>query len=89
MPNFRWPLVYHNISLAKEVYLTHPEKPSDWEVIPAKLSALFSKKDDKIISLKGRGCQEHLDLLIKKYKEEDKKSIKAVCCCSFTISMRL
>ena len=76
MPKFRWPLVYHDISLAKEVYSTRPEKPSDWEVIAAKLSASFSKKDDKIISLKGRGCRERLDLLIKKYKEEDKKALK-------------
>lgn len=76
MPNFRWPLLYHDISLAKEVNSTRPEKPSDWEVIAAKLCALFSKKDDKMISLKGRGCRERLDLLLKKYKEEDKKALK-------------
>ena len=76
MPNFRWPLLYHDISLAEEVYSTRPEKPSDWEVIAAKLSVLFSRKDDKSISLKGRGCRERLDLLIKKYKEEDKKALK-------------
>lgn len=76
MPNFRWPTVYHDISLAKEVYSTRPEKPSDWEVIAAKLSVLFSTKDDKSISLKGRGCRERLDLLIKKYKEEDRKALK-------------
>ena len=76
MPNFRWHLVYHDISLAQEVYSTRPEKPSHWEVIAAKLSALFSNKCDKIISLKGRGCRERFDLLIKKYKEEDKKALK-------------
>ena len=76
MPNFRWPLVYHDISISKQVYSTHPKKSSDWEVIAAKLSALFSTRDDKIISLKGRGCRERIDLLIKKYKEKDKKALK-------------
>ena len=76
MPNFRWPLVYHDVSLAKEVYSTRPEKSSDWEVIAAKLSVVFSTRDDKIISLKGRGCRKRLDLLMKKYKEEDKKALK-------------
>ena len=60
----------------KEIYSTRPEKPSDWEVIAARLSALFSKKDDKSITLKGRGCRDRLDLLMKKYKEEDKKALK-------------
>ena len=40
------------------------------------VECVIFKKDDKMISLKGRGCREHLDLLIKKYKEEDKKALK-------------
>ena len=76
MPNFRWPLLYHDIALAKEVTSLRPEKPSDWELIAADLSVLFTKQDGKVVSLKGRGCKDRLDLLVKKYREEDSKALR-------------
>lgn len=75
MPNFRWPNIYHDLSLAKDVYSVRPEKASDWDIIAAKLSALFST-DEKPISMKGRACRERLDLLLKKYREQDAKALK-------------
>jgi len=75
MPNFRWPLLYHDIALAKEVISLRPEKPSDWGNIATKLSAIFSSKE-KPVMIKGRACRERLDLLLKKYKEEDVKALR-------------
>ena len=75
MPNFRWPWLYHDISLAKEVNSLRPEKPCDWESIATKLSAIFSSEDMPII-IKGRACRERLDLLLIKYREEDAKALK-------------
>ena len=75
MPNFRWPLLYHDISLAKEVINLRPEKPSDWETVATKLSDIFSSEEMPIL-LKGRGCRKRLDLLLKKYRDEDTKGLK-------------
>ena len=75
MPYFRWPLLYHNISLVKDVISVRPEKACDWDMIAAKLSALFST-DDKPISIEGRACRERLDQLLKKYREQDAKALK-------------
>ena len=75
MPIFRWPELLNDIALAKDVMSFSPEKPCDWEAIATTLSALFST-DDKPVILKGRGCRKHTDLLIKRFKEEDAKSLK-------------
>ena len=75
MPSFRWPDVDNDISLAKEVISRRPNKPSDWESIACTLSQLFST-EEKPVALKGRGCRERMELLIKKYREEDNKSLK-------------
>ena len=77
MPNFRWPLLFHDISLAKEVVSARPEKLSEWDLIAADLSAAFTKQDGwKAVSLKGRGCKDRLDLLIKKYRDDDSKALR-------------
>ena len=75
MPNFRWPSLYNDISLAKEVISLRPEKTSDWETIATKLSAIFSSEEMPIL-LKGRACRDRLDLLLKKYRDEDSKALK-------------
>ena len=72
MPSFRWPELLNDIVLAKEVMSFCPEKPCDCEAIATTLSALDY---DKPVILKGRGCREHTDLLLKKFKE-DAKSLK-------------
>ena len=78
MPNFRWPSLFHDISLCKKVYSVRPEKPSDWESIAQKLSKVFTDHDDKgqSIAVKGRGCRERLELLVKKFRDEDRKALK-------------
>ena len=72
---FRWPSVKDDIALATEVATERPEKPSEWDKIAESLSELFSN-DEKNVSLKGRGCHERNDRILKKYKEEDAKFLK-------------
>ena len=75
MPNFRWPELSNDLALAKEVMSLRPEKPCNWDAIATKLSALFSTNEKPVI-LKGIGCRERMDLLLKKFKDEDAKSLK-------------
>ena len=75
MPQFRWPNISHNLSLAKEVVSVRPSKPSDWEEIAGKLSVAFST-EDRPVDLKGRGCRERTDRLMEKFKAEDNKALK-------------
>ena len=67
MPNFRWSLLFNDLSLAKEVFSLHPDKPADWENIATKLSTLFST-DDKPVFIKGQARKDRLELLLKKYR---------------------
>ena len=46
----------------------------DWEEIAVTLNAAFSS-DDKPVQLKARGCRERMELLLKKYKDKDTKSL--------------
>ena len=71
---FRWE-VNHNIAVASEVVSKRPQKPANWIDLVEVLSKSFST-EDKPVQLKGRGCKERMDLLIKKYKDDDKKSLK-------------
>ena len=61
--------------LMKDLISVRPEKASDWDIIAAKFSELFST-DEKPISLEGRASCERLDLLLKKYREQDAKALK-------------
>lgn len=63
------------MALAKEVASTRPEKPQDWIEVAEKMNGQFTT-DDKPVLLKGRGCRERMDLLLKKFKDEDSKSLK-------------
>ena len=74
MPGFRWEMV-HDLALAKEVAARRPEKPVDWIEITDILNTTFST-EEKPVLLKGRGCKDRLDLLLKKYKDEESKSLK-------------
>ena len=74
MPGFRYELK-HDIALATEVASTRPTKLAEWESVASTLSQQFST-DDKPVQLKGRGCREHLELLLKKYNDHDKKALK-------------
>lgn len=75
MPQFRWPELQHDISLAREVAGSRPSKPSDWETIAGTLSVAFST-EEKAVELKGRGCRERLERLLEKFKSDDSKSLK-------------
>ena len=74
MPGFRWEMV-HDLALAKEVAARRPEKPVGWIEIADILNFMFNT-DEKPVLLKGRGCKDRMDLLLKKYKDEDSKSLK-------------
>ena len=65
MAPFRWPKVEYDIALCKEVIDRPPAKAEDWEDIAVSLSSLFSTENNQV-QLKGRGCREGSDLLVKK-----------------------
>ena len=55
-----------------EVIQLRPGKAEDWDAVAASLTSAFNLTEP----LKGRGCREHLELLVKKYKSEDNKALK-------------
>ena len=75
MAPFRWPKMEHDIALCKEVIHRRPAKADDWEDIALSLSSLFSTEINQV-QLKGRGCRERSDLLVKKYQSEERKALK-------------
>ena len=75
MPVFRWPNIYHDISLAKEVISKRPKKAEDWDSIATCFIMAFSK-EDKPVYLKGRGCREHMNRVLEIYKSEKVKALK-------------
>ena len=75
MPAFRWPDIYHDVSLAKEVISKRPKKAEDWESIATWLNLAFST-GDKPVYLKGRGCRERMNRLLEKYKSEEVRALK-------------
>ena len=74
MPSFRWPYIAQDIALATEVAAVRPTGTGDWDSIAKTLSDVFSTS--KKVSLKGRGCKDRIELLLKKHKDEDNKSLK-------------
>lgn len=70
MAPFRWPKVEHDLALVKEYTESRPSKPDEWDEVAKRLSVVFQSE------VKGRGCREHLDLLIKKHKANEKKALK-------------
>ena len=75
MPGFRWD-VTHDISLCVEVCKIRPDKATQWSEVADNLNGLFGNTSAKAIVLKGRGCKERLSLLLKKYNDEDVRSLK-------------
>ena len=57
-----------------------PEKPLQWLEIAEVLNLKFTT-ESREVQLKGRGCKERLFLLIKKYNDEDVRSLKRLCLC--------
>ena len=86
MPGFRWELK-NDIALVSEVATHRPLKPADWDEIASTLSDSFLT-EEKPVLLKARGCKDRLDLLLKKYTDEDTKALQrcvcvCVCVCGF------
>lgn len=75
MSPFRWPKVEHDIALCKEVIASRPKKAEEWETIATVLSDIFST-DEVPVVLKARACREHLDLLLKKFRANEKVALK-------------
>lgn len=75
MAPFHWLKVVNDIALCKEIIARCPVKPKEWEEVAATLSILFTSENSPV-QLKGRGCRERGELLIKKYKSDDRKALK-------------
>ena len=75
MSPFRWPKFEHDIALCKEVIALRPKRAEEWDTLALALSVIFSTGDN-MVSLKGRACREHLDLLLKKFKADEKAALK-------------
>ena len=77
MGPFRWPKVDQDIALCKEIIARRFTKPDDWEDIAEFLSNLFTT-ENKPVQIKGRGCGERSELLVKKYMtSEERKALKS------------
>ena len=70
MASFRWPKVEHDLALVQEYIEIRPVKPDKWDELAKRLSDAFQ------CDVKGRGCREHLDLLVKKHKSIERKRLK-------------
>ena len=75
MPAFRWPYLVHDVVLATEVVSTRPFNATEWDQVAKKLSSSFSTPQREV-ELKGRGCRERMELLVRKYKFEDARALK-------------
>lgn len=75
MAPFRWPKVENDIALLKEIVARRPSKADEWEDNAEFLSSLFSTDNNPVV-LKGRGCRERSELLMKKFKSEERKALK-------------
>ena len=75
MAPFRWPKVDQDIALCKGIIAQRPRKPDDWEDIAEFLSNLFTTENNPV-QLKGGGCREQSEVLVKKHKSEERKALK-------------
>ena len=75
MSPFRWPSIQQDLALAREVAARKPEKTSDWNAVALAPSQAFST-DEKVVTLKARGCREKMERLLLKYRTEDAKGLK-------------
>ena len=78
--------VLHDFALVTEVPSARPTRHSDWEKVATTLSAAFSTRQ-KQASLKGRGCREQLELLVRKCRKEDSRALQRLGCCHFFASL--
>ena len=70
MPS-RWNLE-EDTALCLEVFKIRPESLAQWPEIADDLNKRFSRET----KFTGRGCKDRTNLLKKKFKQEDRKSLK-------------
>ena len=61
--------------LATEVAARNPSSPQQWDEVAEVLSKAFSNKKLSI-ELTGRSCREHMDRILGKYQQDDKRALK-------------
>lgn len=72
MPSVRWNLE-EDTALCVEVFKMRPESSAQWAEIADDLNRRFQFRK---ISFTDRSCRDRMNLLKKKYKNEDRKSLK-------------
>ncbi|XP_070574413.1 transcriptional regulator ATRX homolog isoform X2 [Ptychodera flava] len=70
----RW-TVQQDVDLLKEVVASRPDTSAEWQAIANNLMSHWSWAEDRT-KISPRSVREHADLLLSKFKENDKKSMK-------------
>ena len=70
---FRWGIA-EDTALCIEVTIIRPSKPLQWLEVAENLNRRFST-EAKECNLKGRGCRDRVKLLVRKYKQDDRRSL--------------
>lgn len=69
---FRWH-INHDIDLLKEVLAVRPANPTDWNIVADNLQQVWLNEQ---VSIKGRSCKEHFDVLLRHHKDGNAAAIK-------------
>ncbi|XP_074631517.1 uncharacterized protein LOC141890047 [Acropora palmata] len=69
---FRWH-ANHDLDLLREVLGLRPSNPSDWNLIADNLQRASANQE---ITVKGRSCKEHFDVLLRHHKDENSAALK-------------
>ncbi|CAH3043942.1 unnamed protein product [Porites lobata] len=69
---FRWN-INHDLDLLREVLALRPSNPNDWNLIADNLQRAWAKDE---ITVKGRSCKEHFDVLLRHHKDENSAALK-------------
>ena len=82
---FRWN-INHDLDLLREVLALRPSNPNDWNLIADNLQRAWAKDE---ITVKGRSCKEHFDVLLHHHKDENSAALKKYFINSFLVFTKL
>ena len=82
---FRWH-INHDLDLRREVMALRPSNPNDWNLIADNLQRAWAKDE---ITVKGRSCKEHFDVLLRHHKDENSAALKKYFINSFLVFTKL
>ena len=82
---FRWH-INHDLDLLREVMALRPSNSNDWNLIADNLQRAWTKDE---ITVKGRSCKEHFDVLLRNHKDEDSAALKKYFINSFLVFTKL